>query len=227
VVDASIQCDSSIRQSPLLTKLITDDVDVVVNAAVPKCHVVTGMSGALKNFYGLIPDPFRGNKHRHEINRAIVAVNKVIPSDLVIIDGSYSLAGRGPIMGQPVPTNTIIAANNAVAADGIICRFFQMDPMKITHLKLATREKLGSTDPGAAEMPGPISTTIRLRPKRSTMDYFAVLTFKSRILNRAIMSSPITPLLYKALKPFRSSREGEIYRKDIGSLPQSQFARNK
>jgi len=210
-----------------LPKLILDDVDAVVNAAVPKCHVVTGMSGAMKNFYGLIPDPFRGNKHRHEINRAIVAVNKIVPSDLIVIDGLYSLTGRGPIMGQPVSTNVIIAADNVVTADGIICRFFQMDPMRIKHLKLATREKLGSTQKDAVEMPGPMSATVRLRPKRATMDYFAVLTFKSRIVNRAIMSSPITPLLYKALKPFRSSREGEMYKEDIGSLPQSQFTRDK
>ncbi len=130
-------------------------------------------------------------------------------------------------MGQPVSTNVIIAANNVVAADGIICRFFQMDPMRIKHLKLAAREKLGSTQKDAVEMQGPMSATVRLRPKRATMDYFAVLTFKSRIVNRAIMSSPITPMLYKALKPFRSSREGEMYKEDIGSLPQSQFPRNK
>lgn len=210
-----------------LPNLIVDDVDVVVNAAVPKCHVVTGMSGAMKNFYGLIPDPFRGNKHRHEINRAIVAVNKIVPSDLIVIDGRYSLAGRGPIMGQPVQTNVIIAADNVVAADGIICRFFEMNPMRITHLNLAAREKLGSAAQNAVEMPSPIRTTIRLRPRRTAMDYFAVLTFKSRIINRAIMSSPITPLLYKALRPFRSAREGEMYKEDIGNLPQSQFKRNK
>lgn len=210
-----------------LPKMITKDVDVVVNAGVPKCHVVTGMSGAMKNFYGLIPDPFRGNMHRHEINRAIVAVNKLVPSDLIVIDGRYSLAGRGPIMGQPISTNVIIAANNVVAADGIICRFFEMDPMRITHLRLATRERLGSTDEASLEMPGPIDATVRLRPRRAMMDYFAVLTFKSRIVNRAIMNSPITPLLYKALKPFRSKREGEMYREDIGDLPRSQFARNK
>lgn len=210
-----------------LPSLVVDDVDVVVNAAVPKCHVVTGMSGAMKNFYGLIPDPFRGNKHRHEINRAIVAVNKVVPSDLTVIDGSYSLAGRGPIMGRPISTNIIIAADNAVAADGVICRFFEMNPKRITHLKLAARENLGSTEKDAVEMPNPMRTTIRLRPRRTAMDYFAVLTFKSRIVNRAIMSSPITPLLYKALKPFRSVREGEMYKEDIGNLPQSQFTRNK
>ncbi len=210
-----------------LPKLIINDVDVLVNAPVPKCHVVTGMSGAMKNLYGLIPDPFRGNKHRHEINRAIVAVNKVVPSDLIVMDGLYSLAGRGPIMGKPVSTNVVIGTDNAVAADAIVCRFFQMDPNRIGHLRLAVMERLGSTEEDMTEMANPISASIRLRPKRSVMDYFAILTFKSRIVNKAIMSSPITPLLYKALKPFRSGHEEEMYNEDIGGLPQSQFARGQ
>ena len=210
-----------------LPRLILKETDVLVNAPVPKCHVVTGMSGAMKNLYGLIPDPFRGNKHRHEINRTIVAVNKIVRSDIVVVDGLYSLAGRGPIMGKPIPTNVLIAADNAVAADAIICRFFEMDQMKIGHLRLAVKEKLGSTAKDAIEMAAPVVSTVRLRPRRTIMDYFAVLTFKSRIVNRTVMSSPMTPILYRALKPFRSNREQEFYKQDIGSLPQSQFARDK
>jgi hypothetical protein len=64
---------------------------------------------------------------------------------------------------------------------------------------------------------------VKLRPRRSLMDYFAVLTFKSRIVNKSVMSSPITPLLYKAVKPLRSNSEEDRYRDDIGDLPQSQY----
>ncbi|HZY93726.1 MAG TPA: DUF362 domain-containing protein [Candidatus Bathyarchaeia archaeon] len=208
----------------VLPKLVLDDVDVLVNAAVPKCHVVTGVSGAMKNVYGLIPDPYRGNMYRHDINRAIVAVNKTVPSDLVVMDGLYSLAGRGPIVGLPVKTNVILAADNAVAADSIVCRMFDMDPRRIGHLKLAVKEGIGSIDPGAVQMSSSIGT-IRLRPKRAIMDYFAVLTFKSRIINKTIMQSPLTPLLYQMLRPLRSPREQERYRRDIGELPKSQYKR--
>ena len=207
----------------LLPKLLFKEVDILVNAAVPKCHVVTGMSGTMKNLYGLIPDPYRGNKHRHEINRTIVAVNKLVPSDLVVMDGLYSLAGRGPILGDPIRTNVVIGADNAVAADSLVCRFFEMDPMKIGHLRLASRERLGKTDAGAIEMPTPMDFRVKLRPRRSLMDYFAVLTFKSRIINKSVMSSPITPILYKAVKPLRSNTEERRYRDDIGGLPQSQY----
>ncbi len=211
----------------LLPRLLLKDVDVLVNAAVPKCHVVTGMSGAMKNFYGLIPDPFRGNKHRHEINRAIVGVNKLLPSDLVVMDGLYSLAGRGPILGDPIATNVIIGADNVVVADSIICRFFDMDPMKIGHLRLASREKLGTTDSSSIEMGHPLNLKVRLRPRRALMDYFAVLTFKSKLINKMAMSSPLTPVLYKALRPFRSRQESLRYWEDVGDLPQSQFRNEK
>ena len=210
----------------LLPSLLLDDVDVVVNSAVPKCHVVTGMSGAMKNLYGLIPDPFRGNRYRHEINRAIVGVNKIIPSDLVMMDGLYSLSGRGPILGDPVATKVIIAADNALAADSIVCRFFDIDPSKIGHLKLAESEKLGATDEGSIQMQRASNVKIKLRPRRAFMDYFAVLTFKSRIINKTVMSSPLTPILYKVVRPLRTAQEEERYRQDIGDLPQSQYKSN-
>ena len=207
----------------LLPKLLFDEVDVLVNAAVPKCHVVTGMSGALKNLYGLIPDPYRGNKHRHEINQAIVGVNKLLPSDLVLVDGLYSLAGRGPILGTPIATNVIIGSDNVVAADSLICALFEMEPMRIGHLRLAARENLGRLDLRSTTMTNPVDFHIKLRPRRAIMDYFAVLTFKSKIVNRTVMNSPVTPLLYKMLKPFRSRKEQMRFTDDIGSLPQSQF----
>ena len=208
----------------ILPKLLTDgSIDVVVNAPVPKCHVVTGMTGAMKNFYGLIPDAFRGNRYRHIINRAIVGVNKIVPSDLVVMDGAYSLAGRGPIMGKPILTNVVIAADNSLAADGIACRFFQMDPARIGHLRLGVKEGLGSFRDNEIKMEAPMHYSLRLRSRRSFMDYFAILTFKSRLVNRGIMNSPITPLLYKMLKPFRSAHEEAQYKQDIGDLPQSQY----
>jgi uncharacterized protein (DUF362 family) len=206
-----------------LPRLVMKEVDVVVNAAVPKCHVVTGMSGAMKNFYGLIPNPFRGNNHRHEINRAIVAVNKLVPSHLVLMDGLFSLAGRGPILGDPVATNVVIGADNALAADSIVCRFFAMNPMKIGHLRLAAREGLGPSDFSSIVMPSPLNTQVRLRARRALMDYFAVLTFKSKVVNKAVMTSPLTPLLYKVVRPLRSAKEESRYRADIGDLPKSQY----
>jgi uncharacterized protein (DUF362 family) len=208
-----------------LSRLLLDDTDVVVNVPVPKCHVVTKMSCALKNFYGLIPNPFRGNEYRHDINRAIVAVNTIVRSDFVLVDGSYSLAGRGPIMGEPVRTNILVASNNAVAADSIVAQFFEMDPKSVSHLRLASETGLGEYDLKKVIMERPISYTIRLRPRRKPMDNLAVMTFKSRILNYVIMNSPITPLLYQLIKPFRAGPEMDRYQADIGGLPQSQFGR--
>lgn len=210
-----------------LPRVVLKEVDVMVNAAVPKCHVVTKMSGAMKNFYGLIPDPFRGNRHRHEVNYAIVGVNKIIKSDLVVMDGIYSLSGRGPILGTPIPTKVIIAADNALAADSVVCRFFEMDPLSIRHLRLAEKEGLGAIDEGQIQMVRPLSFRVRLRPRRALMDYFAILTFKSRFVNKMVMSSPLTPILYKLLGPFRSAQESLRYREDVGGLPTSQFRSEK
>ena len=206
-----------------LPTLLLNEMDVLVNVPVPKCHVITRMSGAMKNLYGLIPDPYRGNRHRHEINRAIVAVNKVVKSDLVVVDGLFSLDGRGPILGSPVRTNMIMAANNAPVADSLISRFFGMEPESIEHLRLAAREGLGPLDLAEVGLRGTLEPSIRLRPRKAPIDYLASLTFKSKIINKMIMDSPLSPLLYKVMTPFRSKQEVQRYEEDMGGLPRSQF----
>ncbi len=211
------------KVSLLLPKLIVDDVDALVNVPVPKCHVVTTMSAGMKNLYGLVPSPHRGNMYRHEINRVIVGINKIVRSQLVVVDGSFSLSGRGPIVGTPIRTNVIIASDNVVVADSAVCRLFEMDPTSISYLRLAEREGLGTLDLSRVHLNDHQDYSLMLRPKRSLLDFLAVLTFRSRIINRAVMDSPLSRLLYHAVKPLRSKREIEQYEQDMGKLPESQY----
>ena len=130
-------------------------------------------------------------------------------------------------MGTPVNTNVVIASDNGVVADSMICRFFGMDPLGIGHLKLAERENLGTTNESSVETNGPTGMGIRLRPRRAFMDHFALLTFKSRMINKTVMDSPISPLLYRLLRPFRTNKERSFYESDLGELPKSQFRRDE
>ncbi len=196
----------------LLPRLISEDIDVLVNAPVPKCHVITRINGALKNLYGLIPDPFRGNRYRHDFNRTVV-----------VDDGVFSLDGRGPILGNHVRTNVVVGANNSVVADSLISRFFDMAPMRVGHLRLATREGIGTTDLNGVRLRGNLEPRMRLRPRRAPMEYFASFTFKSRLINKIVMSSPVNPLLYRALRPLRSKQEVVRCNEDMGQLSRSQF----
>lgn len=100
----------------------------------------------------------------------------------------------------------IMTANNATVADSLIARFFSMEPESIEHLRLAAKEGVGPLDLDDVGLRGTIEPRIRLRPRKAPMDYVS-LTFGSRIINKMIMVSSLSPLMYRALGPFRSTRE--------------------
>jgi len=113
-------------------------------------------------------------------------VNKIVPSDLIVIDGLYSLPGRGRSWVSLSQRNVIIAANNVVAADGIICRFFKMEPNE-NKASEASHPRKARLDPeGHAGDASPHETRRSdsdLREQRWTISPFS--TFKSRIINKA------------------------------------------
>ena len=117
------------------------EYDLVVNA--PKLKVGPYASGqaleitcALKNFFGLIPEP-RKVKYHTKLNEYIIAINKLIHADIVLVDGIVAL-GK-----YPIKLGLIISATNNFAADVIASKIMGYNPKKIKKLRLAEKEKLG------------------------------------------------------------------------------------
>ena len=55
------------------------------------------------------------------------------------------MEGAGPVVGIPDPLGLLIAGNDAVAIDHACAKIMGFNPNKISHLKLAVKQKLGST----------------------------------------------------------------------------------
>ncbi len=121
--------------------------DVIINLAQAKHHKVTGVSLALKNMMG-IAGGNRGELHKN-LNQNIVDLNRNFPSTLTVIDATRTRTQNGPD-GKDITgvrwTNTVIAADNPVAADMCACRLFELDWEEVGHIRLAMEEGLGPKD---------------------------------------------------------------------------------
>ncbi len=121
--------------------------DVIINLAQAKHHKVTGVSLSLKNMMG-IAGGNRGELHK-QLDRNIVDLNRNFPSALTVIDATRTRTANGPD-GKDITgvrwTNTVIAADNPVAADICACRLFDLDWQEIGHIRLAMEEGLGPKD---------------------------------------------------------------------------------
>jgi len=78
------------------------------------------------------------------IGMAIVDLNKIVPSHLVVVDGMVGMEGEGsPSFGYPKKMDTIIAGANVVAVDMICAILMGYDPEKLEYLRYAHQQGLG------------------------------------------------------------------------------------
>lgn len=115
----------------------------IISAAKLKTHAQTEVTLGMKNVFGLLPDKFKGKYHLIGIDKVIVDINTVLKPVMTVIDGFIGMEGRGPVHGQPVKMNTIIAGFDPVATDSTAARVMGFDPNYISHIRLAQEKKLG------------------------------------------------------------------------------------
>lgn len=118
----------------------------IVDAAKLKTHGTTTVTLGMKNLFGLLPDKWKFRYHRKGISKVIVDINSVLRPSLVIIDGFVAMEGRGPVRGDPVKMDLLIAGKDVVATDVVATRIMGFDPRRIRHLAMAVEEGLGSWD---------------------------------------------------------------------------------
>ena len=116
--------------------LLTDSVDAFVSMPVPKVHCMTGVSLAMKNQWGLIPDPMR-LEHHHAFDEVVLEINRRLPGATAVVDGTYFLDENGPMDGRPLRKDLVIAAGSIGECDRYLCALMGVDPMDVPHLRHA------------------------------------------------------------------------------------------
>jgi len=112
------------------------DSDLIINVPKLKHHRVTGITCALKNMFGAIATP-RKYVYHDELSDVIVGINKLVKSNIVIVDGIIAL-GR-----YPQKMGVLMGSNNALAADFVAAKILGYNPKRITYLSLAEKEGIG------------------------------------------------------------------------------------
>lgn len=133
------------------------NADLIVSLPKMKTHHWMGMTGALKNMYGVIPGIRYGWPknvlHHHGIPQTVFDINASLPPMITVVDGILAMEGDGPIMGSPKPMGLLVIGTNPTAVDATLCRLMQLEPKRIPYLQLANR-RLGPVRQGAIEQRG-------------------------------------------------------------------------
>jgi uncharacterized protein (DUF362 family) len=126
-----------------LPRLLTE-ASAIVNLPVLKTHVLSGITCALKNHWGLLP---RVRYQFHPVLHEVIAeINHQIRNTILnIVDGTICIEGSGPKIGVPRVANVLFASRDRVAVDSAALDFIGMDPKLAPHVARAEELGVGST----------------------------------------------------------------------------------
>jgi len=113
------------------------EADLVINVPKPKYMSDVKITCALKNMFGCNAYP-RKFVYHWALNEAIVGINKLIKTDLVVLDGLV-VSGK-----YTKKLNLVMSSMDPVALDAAVAKIMGIEPKSVKHIVLAYRERLGN-----------------------------------------------------------------------------------
>ena len=141
-----IASTEGIKRIPVLKEL--NEFDAVISVPKLKTHLLTKMTGAVKNSYGLVVGNAKSNFHGdfpspRKMSDFIGRIFGLIKPDFVIMDAVDCMEGDGPNSGKPKHIGVIIAGKDAVAIDACACKVYGYTYSEINVLRKCVELKHG------------------------------------------------------------------------------------
>jgi len=116
---------------------IIKKADLRINIPKMKYMELSKISCALKNIYGCNPYP-KKFKYHSRLSETIVALNKVMPFNLCILDGIIVPSSQASKLGL------VMASRDSVAMDTAAAKILGVNPKSVKYIVLAEKEGIGN-----------------------------------------------------------------------------------
>ena len=160
--DKPVQIKKNERHLFKLLKISKDvmEADVIINLPKLKTHTQMYLTLGVKNMFGCVVGKkkpqlhMEAGKDSRQFARMLVEIYGSIAPALTIIDGIIGMEGNGPGSGTPKPVGLILASNEAVAMDRIICEIIGAEPEKLFILAAAKELGYGNAELNEIQVKG-------------------------------------------------------------------------
>jgi uncharacterized protein (DUF362 family)/ferredoxin len=136
------------------------NADVVINVPKFKSHALTGLTGAIKNIYGIVPGRAKVQLHGFapvpgDFAKVIVEIYSKRPPELTVMDAVIGIEGDGPgIKGRVKKIGTLMIGNDGVLIDAISTQMMGMPLEQNLILTEAWKRQLGRIEGGNIHLDG-------------------------------------------------------------------------
>jgi len=124
------------------------DADCYISIPKFKTHMLSVITGAMKNSFGMLVGGQKAAIHRmasscESFSEALVDIYQVRTPDLVVMDAVVGMEGKGPSSEDLRDIGKIIVSDNGVELDAIMAAMMGADPLHIPMLRIAHERGLG------------------------------------------------------------------------------------
>lgn len=123
------------------------ETDVVISVSKLKTHVMSYMTGAVKNLFGCIPGTYKAEYHfrmpdKKTFCNMLVDLCEYIQPALSIMDAVECMEGDGPTSGSPRQVGYLLGSADPYALDTVACKLAGLDLEAVYILQNALERNL-------------------------------------------------------------------------------------
>lgn len=142
---------------------LLNQIDAVVNLPKLKTHILTGITGAVKNYLGLLPGSLKraihvkapsGSAMSQALVDIVAGLKTRVPLTLSLMDGIIAMEGAGPSHGSSRQVGWLSASMDPVALDVVAAAIMGFNPSRVLTIVQAAEAGLGIADPSRIELRG-------------------------------------------------------------------------
>ncbi|MEK7376526.1 MAG: DUF362 domain-containing protein [Candidatus Margulisiibacteriota bacterium] len=190
-----------------LPVLLLDQVDAFITLPVPKIHMMTRYTGAIKNQWGCIPGVMRLYYHS-DFSEIINAINKLFKIKMAVFDGTFMLNRSGPMFGDSIKMDIVAVTDDHAAGDLVMTNIMGIREANLEHFNVAKKKGIMPKDLSGVTFNDDISKfkTVKFYLKRTLHNYGALVLFKSRIANQIFYGTFVSKFLQRINKLIKGNK---------------------
>ena len=125
------------------------DADIIINLPKWKTHGQTLLTLGVKNLFGCVPGPrkalwhLRAGENHKLFAQVLVDLYQVVKPSLTVLDGIVGMEGNGPNSGRPIPLGLILASNDALNIDQVVCDLLGISRKALLTNRVALEQGIG------------------------------------------------------------------------------------
>lgn len=168
------------------------EADAIVVVSKLKTHLLTEMTAATKNLFGLIPGLEKASFHGRlpdpmDFSRMLVDLNELVRPTFQVMDAVIAMEGDGPNSGDPRKVGAILASSSYAGIDVVASRVIGIPPMDIPTVRAAVERGLLDQELEGIEVKGEKTDSFDIKDFKLPSTYASGGKKKSGFIMRNLM----------------------------------------